>query len=109
MALTRWRKPRKVTLPGGYKIPVKYWSDRKIKANLTTSGESLLLGKDLHGFWDGQKIVINSSDPIWDQADTFAHELLHAVHDYGHWLKETVVGPMMGEAGETIMDEKENE
>jgi len=109
MALTQWRRPRTIRLPGNYTIKVVYWSEKKIKANLAKDGS--LFDKDLLGFWDvaTQSIVINSSEPLWVQIKTLAHELVHATHDYGHWLEQVYVDPIMQEVGETALDEMEDD
>ena len=107
LPLTKWRRPNVVTLPGGFRIPVVYWSDRRMKRAL--ANDPSMASRDLYGFWDGTKIVINSSEPLWTQVYTFGHELVHAVHDYAHWLNEAVVDPMKGEAGETIVDVEEED
>lgn len=102
MALTKWRRPRKVVLPGGYLIPVVYWSVRKMGAE--KKRDPTMDPKDLLGYWDGVKIVINSSEPLWMQIEVLGHELVHATHDYALWLKQTYADPIKQEAGETLMD-----
>jgi hypothetical protein len=107
MALTKWRRPHSFTLPGGWKRPIYFWSKRKMKhenRNDPTFGP-----KDLSGYWDGEKIVINSSEPVWVQIEVLGHELLHATHDYALWLRQNYVDPIKQEAGETLMAAKGEE
>jgi len=109
MALTKWRRPRTIKLPGGYAIKIVYWSKRKIANALSLDGS--LHDKDLLGFWDVgyDRIVINNSEPLWVQIKTLGHELVHAAHDYNHWLEQKFVDPIMQEVGETALDEMEDE
>lgn len=66
------------------------------------------MGKqDLLGYWDGKRIVINSSEPLWVQIEVLGHEVLHAVHDWSIFLKHVYADPIMCEAGETLLEEKE--
>jgi len=109
MGLTKWARPAEVVLPGGFRIKAVYWSGKKIKAGL--SGDESLHGKDLLGFWDigAKHIVINRDEPLWVQAETFGHEMIHAVNDYHHWLTQNVVEPIKQEAVRTMQDELEEE
>ena len=97
--LTTWKHPSQLTLWGGFKIPIVYWSNRKMRKELAR--DPTMSKQDLLGFWDGEKIVINKDEPVWDQIETLGHELVHATHDYAHWLKQHYVNPMKAEAGET--------
>lgn len=94
MALTRWRRPQALTLPGGYRIEVRY----------TRKGVD-----GVYGFWesDRRRITINAREPLWQQAYAFAHELQHALVDYQHWINEYVVDPMKEEAETTLLEEVE--
>jgi Zn-dependent peptidase ImmA (M78 family) len=96
-----------VTFPGGYVVSILYWSDRKVKASLQS--DSSFDNVDLSGYWDvgKQRIVINSSEPLWVQIEVLGHELVHAVHDYASWLKQAYAEPIQQEAGETALDEME--
>ena len=106
MALTKWRRPHAFTLPGGYKRPIVYWSRRKIDAAKRT--DPSMGATDLLGYWDGERIVINSSEPRWVQIEVLGHELVHAVHDYGLWLKQTYADPIKQEAGETALEDQDD-
>lgn len=63
--------------------------------------------KDLMGYWDGNRIVINTSEPLWVQVEVFGHELLHAVHDYSLWLKQAYSDKIKQEAGESVLEKME--
>jgi Zn-dependent peptidase ImmA (M78 family) len=94
-----------VIFPGGYVVPVVYWSRKKIKAAMKT--DPTFEKKDLMGYWDGNRIVINSSEPLWVQIEVFGHELVHTVHDYSLWLKQAYADKVKQEAGETVLDDME--
>lgn len=102
MPLTKWSKPRQVTLPGGYLVPIVYWSARRMGRE--KARDSSMDTKDLLGYWDGERIVINADEPLWIQIETLGHELVHATHDYALWLKQTYADPIKQEAGQTLMD-----
>jgi len=107
--MTKWRRPSAIKLPGGFTIRIVYWSSRKIASTLALDGS--LHDKDLLGFWDVgcNRIVINSSEPLWIQIKTLGHELVHAAHDYNHWLEQAYIDPIMEEVGETAWDELEDD
>lgn len=107
MALTQWRRPHQIKLPGGYVIPVVYLSRRKMKA--LQKNDPTLATVDLFGFWDGKHIVINSSEPLWVQIKTLGHETVHAVHDWAHWLEQAYVEAIKQECGETAVDMLEDD
>lgn len=72
-----------LTLPGGFKIEVKYRTDKQCRKEAGTA---------VWGYWarttNGGYIVLNKSAPLWKQMKTFGHELVHAVHDYALWLDQ---------------------
>lgn len=112
MALTRWRSPHQITFPGGFVVPVVYWSDEKMKEAQSrdkNKGDPTFEEKDLGGYWDGAKIVINKDQPLWDQVAVWAHELGHAVHDYEWWIGQNVVQPMKAEAGAVVLEDVEDD
>lgn len=86
--------PHSITLPGGYRIQIKYIPAKKIKFG----------GQSAYGWWesDSRRIFINKDEPIWMQIHILGHELIHAANDYAHWLEETIVTPMKIEVGETL-------
>ena len=107
MGLTVWRRPHQIKLPGNYTIPVVYMSRRKMKT--LQKSDPTFAAIDLLGFWDGSRIVINSSEPLWVQIETLGHEMVHAVHDWSHWLKQAYVDPIKQECGETAVDMLEDD
>jgi len=90
-------------MPGGFIINIKYVSNAKI--NAMKKKDPTLKNEDLLGFWDGSKIVINSSEPKWVQVKTLAHEMLHAVADWQNWLEQNIVDLIQAEAGETALED----
>ena len=100
---TKMRLPsRQLTLPGGFLIRVQYITDRQMKyCNL-----------DAWGYWQqgktGGVIRINSDAPVWRQIKTFGHELLHAVHDYQHWL-DGMAEAIQEEAAQTAKELEEDD
>ena len=107
MSLTKWRKPHSITLPGGFRVPIIYWSDRRMKA--AQRNDPTMAQKDLNGYWDGDKIVINADTPLWTQVRVLGHEMTHAVHDYEIFLEQKYADPIKQEAGETAMDMGDDE
>lgn len=91
-----------LTLPGGFTIEIKYKTDRQISAVMKT---------DCYGYWDqrsnGGQIIINRDTPVWRQMKTFGHELVHAVHDYAHWIDKRA--DAVREEGEKTLKELEEE
>lgn len=77
-----------------------YWSDRKIRRELKKDKAA----DSVMGFWDGEKIVVNSSEPVWQQIEVTGHEIVHAAHDYALWLKQSFADPIKMECGESAMD-----
>ncbi len=74
---------RQLTFPGGWTIQVVYRTDKQIRK---------VAGEACFGYWQGKgamggRIVLNKETPSWRQLRTFGHELVHAVHDYAHWLE----------------------
>lgn len=92
-----------LTLPGGFTITVRYRTDKQIRREA---------GLDVFGYWaqgtNGGKIVLNRDAPQWRQFKTFGHELVHAVHDYAHWLDRRA-DVLEKEAAETARALKEDE
>ena len=107
MALTKWRRPHSITLPGGFRIPIVYWSARKMAA--AQKRDPTMAKQDLLGYWDGQRIVIGSNEPLWVQIEVLGHEVLHAVHDWAIYLKQAYVDPIQSEAGETLLEQRDEE
>jgi len=105
MALTRWRRPHYFSLPGGFARKIVYWSKRRIDA--AKRNDPTFSQQDVMGYWDGEKIVVNSSEPLWVQIEVLGHEMTHAVHDWELWLKQYYVDPIKQEVGETLRDEEE--
>lgn len=109
MALTKWRRPHSIWLPGGFQITVVYWSAKRISRSV--SGDGSLADKDLFGYWETgtNRIVLNKDEPLWQQIETFGHEMVHAINDYSHWLKQKYSDPIMAEAGETALEDGADE
>ena len=91
-----------LTLPGGFKITLLYHTQKQCKQ---------YSGEDLWGYWqqgkNGGKIIINRDAPLWRQHKTFGHELVHAVHDYAHWLDRQA--DLLKEEGEATLRELKEE
>jgi len=91
-----------LTLPGGFEIRLAYRTDKQIRA---------AANEECYGYWvqgkKGGKIVLNKDVPQWRQLKTFGHELVHAVHDYGHWVD--MLADELREADEKFQRELEEE
>lgn len=89
-----------LTLPGGFRVNIVYRTDKQIRT---------YSGMDCWGYWqvghNGGKIVLNRNSPLWRQMKTFGHELVHAVHDYSHWLDRQA--DALKEEGEKTLRELE--
>jgi len=107
VALTNWRRPHSITLPGGFRIPIVYWSARKMAS--VKRRDPTLAKQDLLGYWDGARIVINDSEPCWMQIKVLAHEMVHAVHDWSLYLEQAFVEPIKMEVEESVVHLREDE
>lgn len=106
MGLTRWRRPKSFTLPGGFRVPISYLTRRQIIAR-SPKDASPLSAQDVMGFWDGKRIVICTDEPLWRQIEVLGHEVVHATHDYALWLQQAYAEPIKQECVETILEAEE--
>ena len=92
-----------LTLPGGFVIEVAYKTDKQIKRDMRV---------ECWGYWaigkNGGRVVLNRDAPLWRQIKTFGHELVHAVHDYAHWL-DRQADALKAEGEATLRDLEEEE
>lgn len=102
--LTRWRRPRKIIFPGGYVVPIVFWSKRAVRKAMDPKSET-----DLMGYWDGKQIVINRDQPLYTQIETLGHEVVHAAHDWALWYKLEFADHIKQEMGESYMAMSEEE
>jgi hypothetical protein len=73
--------PRTLTLPGGYRIRIRYVPKRELMDPRT--------GEASDGEWDvgTMTLRLRRGIPKRRALYVFAHELVHAVHDYSHHLQ----------------------
>lgn len=110
--MSRYPKiPRQVTLPFGYKIKVRKLSNRRLtKLYGPTQGLWIVDGRTraAPGAVQGE-ILLNSDCDYATQIETLAHELLHAVNDWGAWLVQAYANPFRIELGQQVLDEEGEE
>ena len=91
------RLPHSIRLPFGFVIPIRY----RTQAQMVKIG----LGS-CHGAWDAgeRAIYVCRDDHVAEQAETIAHELLHAANDYRHWVDQCIRIPLQMQSAETAME-----
>lgn len=96
--MRRPRMPRRIPLPFGFVIDVRY----RTRKQLTALG----LG-DVSGAWvmgDPPTIYICNEDHVAEQCESVAHELQHGLIDYRHWVDCTIRFPLQQESAETALE-----
>lgn len=84
--------PNVVKLGPGFVVPVGVGKTPGLTGSYTPLKEG------------GPVIDIDRSEPLWDQWETFGHELFHAVIDYELWIQRNIVAPLRLEAEKTKQD-----
>jgi len=82
--------PKVVSFGLGFKVPVT-WRGR-------IPGRMGQYNPTVRG---GPEIELRANVPLWEQYEAYAHEVLHAAIDFGLWVRQELVDPLLREAVKT--------
>ena len=103
--MRRPRMPRRIKLPFGFVIEVRY----RTKKQLAAMGFGQVAGAWLMDGKQPPTIYVARDDHVADQCETIAHELQHSLTDYRHWVDSTLRYPLQQESAETALELSEDE
>lgn len=99
------RKPRyrkKIDFGFGYSVPITF-KDQVLVKGTPVAGVTTFVSTQK----DNTTIEIDRNDPLWEQMDTYAHEILHAAIEFHRWVLQNYVLPVRVEAAHEEREQEE--